>query len=236
MTENRRNEPATEPQKEKLRFFGCTWDDGITAGQATDALTECAKLFPDREAAWQMQKTESPKTPETFPVETIEKLDATISAEVTIQVAETVASKPVAATAAFIPPTPEQLDEIRSFGKEPPNGLTFVEAKIWIEQCKILYPAKLQNDSAQGVTIQKVETAVVQPSARHEGFFCEAPVGHAQAPARQIWGKENSLKFISQNRGCILSSHREQCKAVQISRQEKIPRNILPKSKALLPN
>src|ERR1017187_10919604 len=111
MTENRRNEPATEPQKEKLRFFGCTWDDGITAGQATDALTECAKLFPDREAAWQMQKTEWSKTPVTFPVETNEKLDAAIPEEVTIQKAETVASPPVAAAPAFIPPTPQQLDE-----------------------------------------------------------------------------------------------------------------------------
>src|ERR1039458_7307776 len=47
---------ATDEQKGKLRFFGCTWDDGITAGQATDTLTACAKLFPDREAAWQMPK------------------------------------------------------------------------------------------------------------------------------------------------------------------------------------
>src|ERR1017187_6081253 len=109
MTENRRNEPATEPQKEKLRFFGCTWDDGITAGQATDALTECAKLFPDREAAWQMQKTECPKNPETFQVETIEKRDEVISEEVTIQAAEKVAKQPVAAAPAFIPPTPEQV-------------------------------------------------------------------------------------------------------------------------------
>lgn len=48
-----RNEPATETQKEKLRFFGCTWDEGITAGQASDALEECAKQFPDAEAAYQ---------------------------------------------------------------------------------------------------------------------------------------------------------------------------------------
>lgn len=48
-----RNEPATEKQKEKLRFFGCTWDEGITAGQASDALEECAKQFPDAEAAYQ---------------------------------------------------------------------------------------------------------------------------------------------------------------------------------------
>lgn len=47
-----RNEPTTETQKEKLRFFGCTWDEGITAGQASDALEECARQFPDAEAAY----------------------------------------------------------------------------------------------------------------------------------------------------------------------------------------
>ncbi len=48
-----KNDPATESQKEKLRFFGCTWDAGITTGQASDALVECAKQFPDNEAAYQ---------------------------------------------------------------------------------------------------------------------------------------------------------------------------------------
>ena len=39
--------PATEEQKEKLRFFGCAWDEGITKRQASDALEECARQFPD---------------------------------------------------------------------------------------------------------------------------------------------------------------------------------------------
>jgi hypothetical protein len=43
---------ATEKQKEKLRFFGCTWDEGITAGQAKEALEKCARQFPDAEATW----------------------------------------------------------------------------------------------------------------------------------------------------------------------------------------
>lgn len=51
-----RNDPATEGQIEKLRFFGCTWEEGrdedITAAQANDALKECARLFPDKEAAY----------------------------------------------------------------------------------------------------------------------------------------------------------------------------------------
>jgi uncharacterized tellurite resistance protein B-like protein len=53
MSDAWRNELATEKQKEKLRFFGCTWDEGIMAGQASDALEECANQFPDAEAAYQ---------------------------------------------------------------------------------------------------------------------------------------------------------------------------------------
>jgi len=47
---NVRAEPATEKQKEKLRWFGCTWDEGITKGQASDVLDECAKQFPEKNA------------------------------------------------------------------------------------------------------------------------------------------------------------------------------------------
>jgi hypothetical protein len=50
MSDDWRNELASEQQKEKLRFFGCTWDDGITTGQAEDALAECGIQFPDAEA------------------------------------------------------------------------------------------------------------------------------------------------------------------------------------------
>jgi ankyrin repeat protein len=44
-----RDEPATEKQKEKLRWFGSTWDDGITKGQASDAIDECVKRFPEKD-------------------------------------------------------------------------------------------------------------------------------------------------------------------------------------------
>jgi hypothetical protein len=44
-----RNEPATEKQKDKLGWFGCTWDDGITKGQASDAIDECVRRFPEKE-------------------------------------------------------------------------------------------------------------------------------------------------------------------------------------------
>lgn len=53
MSNDWRSDAATEKQKEKLRFFGCIWDEGITKGQASDAIDECIKKFPDIEAAYQ---------------------------------------------------------------------------------------------------------------------------------------------------------------------------------------
>jgi hypothetical protein len=53
MSEEWRNDPATERQKAKLFFFGCTWDEGITKGQASDAIDECVRKFPEREFAYQ---------------------------------------------------------------------------------------------------------------------------------------------------------------------------------------
>ncbi len=60
MSSDWRNDPATEKQKAKLAFFGCTWNAGITKGQAHDAIDECIRQFPDREAAYQNR----PATPE----------------------------------------------------------------------------------------------------------------------------------------------------------------------------
>ena len=47
-----RSEPATEKQKEKLRWFGCTFDEGMTKGQASDALDKCVRDFPEKESAY----------------------------------------------------------------------------------------------------------------------------------------------------------------------------------------
>jgi len=44
-----RLEAATEKQKEKLRYFGCTFDKGITKGQASDAIDECVRLYPEKD-------------------------------------------------------------------------------------------------------------------------------------------------------------------------------------------
>jgi hypothetical protein len=60
-----RAEPATEKQKEKLRWFGCTWDEGVTKGQASDALDKCARDFPEVDQAFQTSvcKNSNPSWP-----------------------------------------------------------------------------------------------------------------------------------------------------------------------------
>ena len=72
-----------------------------------------------------------------------------------VQIQKTETPTPAAVTPVFIPPTPEQLDEIRAFGQVPPSGLTFQDAKIWIEKCKFLYPAKA--GFADGTMARQIE-------------------------------------------------------------------------------
>ena len=52
MSEGWRDEAVTDLQKEKLQFFGCTWDEGVTKGQASDALDQCVTMWPDKENEW----------------------------------------------------------------------------------------------------------------------------------------------------------------------------------------
>jgi hypothetical protein len=47
-----RSEPATEKQKEKLRWFGCAFDENMTKGRASDALDKCVRDFPEKESAY----------------------------------------------------------------------------------------------------------------------------------------------------------------------------------------
>lgn len=46
-SESWRSKPLTEKQANRLSYFGCTWDPGVTRGQASDAIAECVKAFPD---------------------------------------------------------------------------------------------------------------------------------------------------------------------------------------------
>ena len=48
--------PASDAQKEKLLFFGCTFDDGITMDEASAALGDCERQFPEREKEYQARK------------------------------------------------------------------------------------------------------------------------------------------------------------------------------------
>jgi hypothetical protein len=47
-----RNEPPTDKQKEKLRWFGCSIEEGMTKGQASDALDKCVRDYPEKERAY----------------------------------------------------------------------------------------------------------------------------------------------------------------------------------------
>jgi hypothetical protein len=44
-----RSEPATEKQKEKLRYFGFAMKSGMTKGEASDAIDECIRLHPEKD-------------------------------------------------------------------------------------------------------------------------------------------------------------------------------------------
>ena len=44
-----RSEPATEKQKEKLRYFGYSVKPGMTKGEASDAIDECIRLHPEKD-------------------------------------------------------------------------------------------------------------------------------------------------------------------------------------------
>ena len=47
-----RSEPATEKQKEKLRWFGYAFEKTISKGEASDALDKCARDFPEKNRAY----------------------------------------------------------------------------------------------------------------------------------------------------------------------------------------
>jgi ankyrin repeat protein len=47
-----RAEPATEKQREKLRYFGYAFDKNISKGQASDALDKCVRDFPEINQAY----------------------------------------------------------------------------------------------------------------------------------------------------------------------------------------
>jgi len=144
------NKPVTEQQKEKLRFFGCTWDDGITAGQASDALEDCAKQFPCVEMAWQncQPATEKQKDKLRF-------FGCTWNGDITVGKAS---------------------DALVECAREFPDkeAIWELQKRKWVK-IPGTFPVKafdqLDKTPPQEVTIQKAETDVIQPVVRREGFF-----------------------------------------------------------------
>ena len=47
-----RTEPATEKQKEKLRWFGYVFDEHISKGAASDAIDDCVRKYPEKDRAY----------------------------------------------------------------------------------------------------------------------------------------------------------------------------------------
>ena len=74
-------QPRDGEAKGKMRLFGCTWVENITKGQARDAIDECVRQFPEKNAEYynrpatedQLAKLQSypNEHPDTDPAETL---------------------------------------------------------------------------------------------------------------------------------------------------------------------
>jgi hypothetical protein len=181
-----RNDLATAEQIEKLRFFGCTWDEGVTAGQAHDALEECAGQFPDAEAAWQKNQpaTEKQKDKLRF-------FGCTWNGEITMGKASDALvecakefpdkeadwqfqKKKWSKIAGSFPDTAlQQADEALSRKVLPKFQIPIPRRATTIKTAIVpgTSPTTFEH-SDEEVSIQKAEPATNKPSVRREGFFC----------------------------------------------------------------
>jgi len=147
-----RNELATKQQMEKLRFFGCTWDEGITAGQASDALEECAKQFPDAEAAYQKAQPATEKQKEK-----LRFFGCTWDGDINMGQA----SDALAECASQFPDR-EAMWQLQKRKSVEPH-ITFPDAAL----------DQLDKASSKEVTIQKNKTVLSEPVAENEAHFSE---------------------------------------------------------------
>ncbi|HUA68223.1 MAG TPA: HEAT repeat domain-containing protein, partial [Candidatus Saccharimonadales bacterium] len=171
MNSDWRNHPATEPQKEKLRFFGCTWDEGIMAGQASDALEECAQMFPEAEVTYQknLPATERQKDQLRF-------FGCTWNGEITVAQAD---------------------DALTECAKEFPGKQK--EAERWFKQLddRNEKQSKLKNDGTQNVnpqqnigdrfqevTIQEADETSI-PAEKKQQYEIPPQTEHALPPRRE---------------------------------------------------
>jgi len=138
-----RENPATEQQKEKLRFFECAWEGEITAGQASDALEQCAKEYPDAEAAFNgLPATENQKLKLRFfgctwdgDISASQARDAL--AECARQFPDAEASWQNSRHA-----TEEQKDKLRFFGCTWTGEITAEQASNALMECAKQFPGK----------------------------------------------------------------------------------------------
>lgn len=124
-----RDNPATEEQKEKLRFFGCTWQGDITVGHAHDAIEECCRQFPHLEEAY-LNRAVAYGTPP----------DSNFGEVTVVQETEAETSPPASldASISLTSATPEPQETPGSLGKVPSSGPAQAETQAWIERGRIL--------------------------------------------------------------------------------------------------
>jgi hypothetical protein len=61
-----RSDPITEKQRQKLKHFGCTWDEGVTKGQASDVIDECVRFQNWKSEAKSLMTVSSSRCGPTF--------------------------------------------------------------------------------------------------------------------------------------------------------------------------
>ena len=156
-----RDKPATEEQKTKLRFFQCTWDEGITAGQAADALAECAKQWPGAEAEFQksLPATEEQKKKLLF-------FQCEWDGDITFGQAG---------------------DALTECASRWPDGEAAWQKHNALLQSKPV-PPKLESIPPPVETAKSSEAATTPPQARHEGFFSgDAPTKSEPYESTNEW-------------------------------------------------
>jgi DNA-directed RNA polymerase subunit RPC12/RpoP len=161
-----RSLPATAIQKEKLAFCGCTWNGHITAGEALDALLQCAVLYPDMEAAWQKHKRDILKSPKVMP-----RTSGPVNSQVQARNNSSAAEAKLAPSA--LPESPPRREGFFAGGHEPGEQAAWVHHEMGEKREFPPYhkPSKRAawvppNSPFQEVTIQEVHKPAINFNAR----------------------------------------------------------------------
>ena len=163
-----RDKPATEEQKTKLRFFQCTWDEGITAGQAADALAECARQWPAAEAEFQksLPATEEQKKKLLF-------FQCEWEGDITYG---------------------QACDALAECASRWPEGEAAWQKHNSLLQSKPV-PPKLESITPAVEAAQSSEVTTIPPQVRHDGFFCgDTPTKSGSYESSNEWADWVSLQ------------------------------------------